>query len=73
MAYHLSCPWYLEYLADLGGYEVNQNIGECISALAKVGAGKKIGDLIREKNIEYTAYPNKKALKKESRGSLKKY
>lgn len=39
--YQLAFPWYLEYYADLGGYEACQNLNDCASAFLKMTVQKR--------------------------------
>lgn len=57
--YIMSNRWYIEYLADLGGYEANQNLAACITALAKMGGGKQIVENMKNNGFAYPSYLDK--------------
>jgi Zn-dependent protease with chaperone function len=59
IVYTFTNRWYIEYLADLGGYEANQNLAACITALAKIGGGKQIGENMLKNGFAYPSYLDK--------------
>lgn len=68
--YSITCRWYLEYLADLGGYEANQNLEASISALALLSAGKIVSKKMRNNNFIYTSYLDRKRPKRRQENRL---